>query len=98
MKHLVVGLTKLNMHSFYSILFLLVVFICSCSDAVDVNRDIKVIPVDFENYESVSMSDLFTKIEVIELEGNSESYLNSPSSLEITSNPDVVLCYLFQIF
>lgn len=61
---------KLNMHSFYSILFLLVVFICSCSDAVDVNRDIKVIPVDFENYESVSMSDLFTKIEVIELEGN----------------------------
>ena len=76
---------KLNMHSFYSILFLLVVFICSCSDAVDVNRDIKVIPVDFENYESVSMSDLFTKIEVIELEGNSESYLNSPSSLEINN-------------
>jgi|GEM_PF-5813855 len=55
----------------------------SCSRHVGVYGDGEVIPIDFDNYEQLALSDLFSKIEVIELEGNEKSFLTDPVSLQV---------------
>lgn len=54
----------------------------SCSKKVEVCGNGETIPIDFDNYEQLSMDDIISKIEVIELEGNNNSYLVNPKGLQ----------------
>ena len=68
---------------YYILTCLVVILICGCNNTDSISDNVDIITIDFDNCESVAMSDLFTKIEVIELEGNSESYLKGPHLIEI---------------
>ena len=57
--------------------------LCSCSDNTAANGDAEIISIDFDKYESLSMSDIVSKIEIIELEGDTDSYLVNPMGLEV---------------
>ena len=57
--------------------------LCSCSDNTAANGDAEIISIDFDQYESLSMSDIVSKIEIIKLEGDTDSYLVSPMGLEV---------------
>ena len=59
------------------------VILCSCSNHHSANGDPEIIPIDFDKYETLSMSDIISKIEIIELEGDTNSYLVNPMGLEV---------------
>jgi len=59
------------------------VILCSCSNHHSANGDPEIIPIDFDKYENLSMSDIISKIEIIELEGDTNSYLVNPMGLEV---------------
>lgn len=51
----------------------------NCSNKVEISGNAEVIPINFNDYEQLSLKDLFSKIEVVELEGSTGSYLSDPS-------------------
>lgn len=57
------------------------IIVSGCSKQPIVNGDVEIIPIDYTQSEKLSMGDVFSKIEVIELEGNSNSYLRDIEDL-----------------
>ena len=53
----------------------------SCSDRTRVDGNVEVIPIDFDKFEKVDMRDVFSKIEVVILEGGLDSYIKWPEEL-----------------
>ena len=51
---------------YYILTCLVVILICGCNNTDSISDNVDIITIDFDNCESVAMSDLFTKIEVIE--------------------------------
>ena len=65
-------------------LFLLIIglfIMFSCSDRTRVDGNVEVIPIDFDKFEKVDMRDVFSKIEVVILEGGLDSYIKWPEEL-----------------
>lgn len=57
--------------------------LCGCSNTTKVNGNVEVIPIDFDKSEKVAMGDIFSKIEVITLEGGPDSYLKGAKDLKM---------------
>lgn len=59
------------------------VILCSCSNHKTADGDAQIISVDFNRYENLAMSDIISKIEIIALQGDTNSYFVSPMELRI---------------
>lgn len=57
--------------------------ISGCSEHSVIYGNGEVIPIDFDKFEQLSMSDVVSKIEVIELEGNDSCYLVNPMTIQM---------------
>lgn len=57
--------------------------LAGCSKNTRAYGDGKVISVDFDKREQLSFCDIFSRIEIIELEGSKQSYLTDPVSLQV---------------
>lgn len=69
------------------VLLLMSIFVVGgCSDKTIVNGNVEVIPIDFDKYEEVTMSDIVSRIEVVILEGVSDSYLSGCDILSVKNN------------
>ena len=67
------------------------IFVCAsimhgCSNKRSFDGNVEVIPIDFDKYEEVTMSDIFSRIEVVILEGDSDSYLSCSNILSVKNN------------
>lgn len=60
--------------------------VLGCSNQAGMDGDVQIIPIRFDKFETLSMSDIISKIEVIELEGGTEAYLSYPGKLDIENN------------
>lgn len=50
------------------------VILCSCSNHKTADGDAQIISVDFNRYKNLAMSDIISKIEIIALQGDTNSY------------------------
>jgi len=58
-----------------------IIIVSGCSKQTIDNGNVEIIPIDYSQSEKLSMEDVFSKIEVIGLEGNSDSYVRNVDDL-----------------
>jgi hypothetical protein len=63
-----------------------IMVVLGCSNQAVMDGDVQIIPIRFDKFEKLSMSDIISRMEVIELEGGTEAYMGDPGKLDIENN------------